>query len=449
MRPTPPEPGVLELPSYPLLSKADTVGGPELFILPHRKFPHVTLAAGFPLGRVHEPPHPRGFVDLAIELLKEGTHRRSGREIAETLDRYAVQYDQEVQPEYSLLSAACLPVHLETALALLAEMIQTPAFPESEFDILRNRWLSLLYAQRSDPSFLAAERIHAAYFGEHPYSRITIPPEDLQQLTAQDVRSFYATHFPSHGSFLLVAGDFDEDAVQTSVGRLFTDWNTRRGAEIDPPPPPPDKTVIHLVHRPGSVQAHLSLALPGLPVLDARRDALRLAVQGWGGGGSARLFLKLREERGLTYGVYSSQAAFSRAGYVEVTTDVHQEAAAEAVDLILSEAERLVSQPPQGEELERCRSELAGAYLRRLESVSNLGLLEAERILQRLPEDYFATYLERLRTTGPDDVASVLRELWTPLIPTIAVVGDRVVLEPQLQEMGPIVVYDTSGRRLA
>ncbi|GAB4231857.1 MAG: hypothetical protein Kow00109_04120 [Acidobacteriota bacterium] len=444
----PPPPRPLALPEYPDLRPAPPAR-PRLLFLPRTNLPEVTVILGLPRGRAHAPESAPGLVDVCIELLKEGTGRHSSREIAEFLDRYAIQLDQEVELEFSLLAVSCLPSFLDGALDLFAELLFEPTFPERETELLKQRWLSLLLAQRADPGFLAEERIAAERFPSHPYSRISLPPDWLQNVRPAELHEYYGLSFPPADSFFLVAGDFDEKELEARLLQHFEDWAERELSPLPPPPEFPSQPAVHLVHRPASVQAHVAVAFPGIAAADPRRDALELANRALGGGGSARLFLNLRERRGLTYGVYSQLRTHSLTGLWKIQTSVLAERAGEAVREILVEVRRLVEEPPQGEELERCRAELLGGYLRRLESTATLGWLEAVRILKGLPEDYYRGYVERIRSVTTGEIAAAAASLSADLQPLVAVVGDRATLEPQLSDLGPVLVYDTEGRRIA
>lgn len=448
MNTPPPAPRSLALPEYPALQPAGTTR-PRLFLLPRATLPEITLILGLPRGRAHAPDSGPGLVDVCIELLKEGTSHHSGREIAELLDRLAIQLDQEVELEFSLLAVSCLPHFGRQALGLFAELLFEPIFPERETELLKQRWLSLLLAQRSDPAFLAEERLAVELFPEHPYSRVSLPPDWLRDVRSADLRDYFAATFPPSGSFFLAAGDFHDEELVAQLRERFGEWPEREVSPLPSPPTFPSQPSVHLVHRPGSVQAHVAVAFPGIAAPDPRRDALELANRALGGGGSARLFLNLRERRGLTYGVYSQLRTYSQTGLWKVQTSVLAERAGEAVREILHEVRRLVEEPPQGEELERCRAELLGGYLRRLESTATLGWLEAVRILKGLPEDYYRGYVERIRSVAAADIAAAAAPLLAGRYPLIAAVGDRTTLEPQLADLGSVLVYDTEGRRIA
>ncbi|MEJ2083096.1 MAG: insulinase family protein, partial [Acidobacteriota bacterium] len=153
--------------------------------------PRVSVTVGLPVGRAHEPEVPRGLLQMSLQMLKEGTSSRSSRQIAEQLDRLAANFDSDLYMEHAGITLSCLKEHLASALEIFADLILRPAFPQEELDKLLTRWRSLLVAQRADPGFLANERLFLGLFPEHPYSRISVPPEHLKLIQRSTIRDFY------------------------------------------------------------------------------------------------------------------------------------------------------------------------------------------------------------------------------------------------------------------
>jgi zinc protease len=446
---TPPPPGRSRNIDYPAFPPITWDGDLELLCVSDSHLPRLTLCLALPFGRVGDPDDRRGLAQIAVEMLKEGTSSRTSRQIAEELDRLALDYETEVNMECALLSASFLEQHTERALAIFADMVRNPSFPEAELEKVKVRWGSLLMAQRSDPGFLANERCYAGLFSGHPYSKVSIPPQDLQAVDRDQLVSFHRSHFPGRPARLLFAGPIDPDRAARLAERYFHGWSP--GDAIEPAYPhlkPFTGPRVDLVDRPHSVQAKIVVGLRSPARRDPDYASLRVANQVLGGGASARLFLNLREQKGYTYGVYSSLRGYRESGVLAVGTSVRTENALEAIGEIVSEMGGIAGSPPRDEELDRCKAEIVGTFIRRMETPGSIGQMELTRRLNGLPSRYYSDFIPSVWMVSAEQVAEIASRWLRPERSTIVVVGDGRLLREGLATVGPVSVYDPTGRPL-
>jgi predicted Zn-dependent peptidase len=325
-------------------------------------------------------------------------------------------------------------------------MVLGATFPDDELEKVRVRWKSHLIAQRSQPEFLANERIFKTLYEKHPYSRISMTPEHLEHITRDSVENLYRSHFFPRGSYLLLAGPVDL-ATATDLGNRFLGgWVNREAASIPFPPPIVfDSHVICLIHRPHSVQSQLLVAGRTLPHGDRDSIALKVANQVLGGGASSRLFLNLREEKGYTYGAYSRLKSYRSDGLFLAGASVKIEVTLECIEETLQEMTQLHEKPPGEEELARCQQELIGSFIRQMETPASVGALELDRRIHGLPEDYYSTFIPKVRSIGRESVVGMAKRFFDPQRLLITVVADRNRVESELGQLGELRVYDTDG----
>lgn len=409
--------------------------------------PKVSIRAVFSMGRVHDPEVCIGRLQLTSDMLKEGTARYSSQSLADYLDRMALDLDFEVATEHSFVSITGMKDHVEAAVELLAEILQNPSFPEDELEKVKVRWKGLLISQRSDPGFLANERILYEIFGNHPYSRATISLEQLQAIQRSDLENGLAQIWGA-GCFLVFTGAVTiEDALRladSQFGKLHPE-TTPSSSDI---PLPERKRSAVLVCRPHSTQTRVAIGIRTIPRSDERFLTFRLANQVFGGGASSRLFLNLREDKGYTYGAYSAVRSHHQSGLLVAAASVNTESAIFSIEEILKEAELMSRQYPSEEELERSKAELAGAFIRRTETPTSVGSLEISRRLLGLPEDYYHTYIPQLQGLTGADVTKVSEDLLVASQMVIVAVSDRESLEKELHNFGELKVFDAEGNRL-
>ena len=156
----------------------------------------------------------------------------------------------------------------------------------------------------------------------------------------------------------------------------------------------------------------------------------------FGGTFTSRLNLNLRERNGFTYGVRSRFALRSRPGPFVVSTAVGSEVTAAAVGEIMTELDTLVASGVRAEEVEAARDFMAGVFPLRLETVGQVASRLTESVVYGLPDDYHATYRERIRGVTPEDADGAVRRYVRPGEAQIVVVGDASAVRQDVDALG-------------
>ena len=435
-------------PDYPSFDQAELDNGLKLLLLHDDRLPRFAVKLGFPLGRIHDPNDNLSLSSLVGDMLQEGSSRRTSRQIADELDQLAIETLTTVTMEHAVVSLLVLEKSLEKGLEIVSDFILRPTFPEAELEKMQVRWRSNLIAQRSDPAFLARERTHQALFADHPYRRISVPFAHLERTDRKALNRLHQQHFVPHGAYLVLAGPIRLNRMAALARRCFGPWSGsppgRRSAGLPEPPGP----LIQLVHRAHSVQSRISISGLAPSRSDPNLPAFRLANQIFGGSASARLFLNLREDKGYTYGAYSSLRSYRDAGVFIAAADVNSEVTLEAILETLSELERMGRTPVEPEELQCARATIGGHFIRQLEAASSVTTLEITRRLNGLPDDYYSQLIPRLESTEADQVVEAARRHFNSERLVITVVGDREQVEKGLSTLGPVEVFGSQGEKL-
>lgn len=445
-RSQPPPPATVKNIQYPAIPSRQLDNGLTLLVIEDRHLPKVSIRLACPVGRVGGPDDNLAVAELGPELVKEGTESRDSRQISESMDQWAIQFESEVFMEYTLFSMTVLEDQLNNGLDLLSDMVLHPVFPEAEVEKLKVRWRSNLVAQRSDPGFLANERTFHTLFAGHPYSRVSIPLSHLEQCGRDSIQDFHRRHIVPEGSFLVLAGAIGEERAWELARKFFGSWGGAAAAKVQFPAPPALKARrVSLVHRPHSVQARIMVGQHALPQGDPGVRTLKVANQVLGGGGSARLFLNLREDKGYTYGAYSVIRSYGRDGVFMALADVRTEVASQSIGEVLKELEGIRKSAPGEQEMARARAELTGSFIRQLQTPGRIASLELNRRLYRLPEDHYRNFIPDIQNISAESVLEISREVFDPEHALLTVVGDRALLEEPLSRLGTVEIYDVAG----
>jgi len=337
---------------------------------------------------------------------------------------------------------------LEAGLGLLAEVLTEASFPEDEFEKNRRRQIDTLAEQRSEPDFLARERLLDRLYRGHPYGRLTATEKGLRALTRDDVVAGAASRFSLGSATVLVAGASDPDRLVRAVERAFGGL-PRDGTPLPAvlPPAPIRDFSVHLVNRPGSVQTNLLFARPALTRRHPRYVRSLVANQSLGGGASSRLFHVLREERSLTYGAYSTLSPRVSAGHFGAAIDCRTEVTKDALEGLLGLIRDYAAEGPTAEEHARSVKNLLGTFVLARETPGAILQDEVTRLLHGLPDDEFATWRERVAAVTPDEAREAARDLFDPSVGVLAAVGDATAIRPVLERLGEVTLWDADGPR--
>lgn len=422
--------------------------GLQLVIVRDARLPIASFRLAFRGGDSSDPPEVPGLNDMMSHLLSEGTENRTSLQIAEQVERLGATLSASSASDYSAVAASSLSVYLDEILELMADVTLQPSFPQNEIDLARENTKQMLIQQRAQPNFLASERVAKVMFGEHPYARISPTPASLDAMTREAFIDFHRAAFAPNNAVMLVVGDVDPDEIAGKIENLFASWQPRTISDVTfPSLPQPTDRVAYLVDRPGSAQSNIVIANAGITRTSPDYFPMLVMHTILGANASSRLFMNLREEKGYTYGAYSSLDARRLAGSFRATAEVRTPVTGPSLREFFYELERIRSERVPDQELRNAKSYLAGVFPIRIETQDGLiDQLTAVKMFD-LPTDYLQTYRERVNAITAEDVLRIAQTHVTPDRAAIVIVGDAAEIENQVREYSSrIELYDTEGK---
>ena len=402
-------------------------------------------------GGISDSPDAIGGAQFTSSLLREGTRTRTSKQIAEQVDSLgaSLSANSGLSSITSTVSASGLVDNFDQILELFADVILNPTFPVDEFNKLKTRTLANLRQQRGNPGFLANEKLMKVMYGDHPASRVSLTPQDLDRLSPAVLQNFHATYYRPNNVFLTIVGDVRPAEVVAKLDKAFGAW--QRGdvpAQKYPAAGAIAASKIYLIHRPGSVQTNLRLANQSVERTDPDYYALQVMNLILGGGGSARLFLNLREDKGYTYGAYSSVSAFKYRGTVQANTEVRTDVTDGSMKELLYELKRIRDEKVPQDELDSAKRQIIGGFALQLEFPQSVISNVVTQKLYNLPADYWDNYPQMIGAITADDVQRVARKYIDLDHIQIVAVGDAQKIADVLKKYGTVEAYDTEGKPL-
>ncbi|WP_169972988.1 M16 family metallopeptidase [Tautonia rosea] len=424
--------------------------GAELWAIARRDLPVITASLAVPGGAGVVAPDRAGLASLTAAMLDEGTTTRSASDLAIEAESIATSLWASAGWDGSYIGLRCLTANLEKSLDLAIDILRHPTFPEAEWNRIQHQTLAALQARRDRAETLAALALLRTLYGEdHPYQ---VPADgtigSVEQLDREHLRQFHSDRYLPVGSAWIVAGDIDPEAIARQLDDRLGDWSGTAPEPIPPSAPPSaSRRRILLVDRPDAPQANVRVGQIGLHRrADDYLDAIVLN-QILGGQFSSRLNESLRERRGMTYGVRSAFDARRGAGPFTVSAAVQSDRAAEAVEEIVREIERLLGdRPPSDRELDDAKRSLLEGHARHFETPSDLVSRFASLFLHGLPADHHARFAERLDAVSLDSMARAASRRLRPegLVAVVVADADDVLGPLEALGWGPVERIDVS-----
>ncbi len=439
----------------PDVEQAQLAGGIELQLLPHRELPLARVDLIFRSGTASDPADREGLCDLTATMYNEGTKRRDKFALEQAFKALGTDFEVFSDLDCTVFSIECLASRLDESVALLAEVVLQPAFPQAEFDDLKQRRLVDIRREGESPDIVSAKVTRRVVYGDgHPYSKLGNGSlESVEALTVDELRRFAADHFTPGNAVVVAVGDLTLAAVQSSFDRHFEGWTGAAPptATIKDPAAPRGRTV-YLVDKPGDTQSTISVAHLGLVRTDPVWPKAHVANQMFGGSFSSRLNLNLREDKGYTYGVRSSFNECVGRGYMRLAGRVQAEVTAPALTEFIKELEGASGKRPfTASELDFAKDYIVLGYARQFESVGQLAYALQNQKVLGLPPDDFLRYPERVSSVDLATANRTAREVYHPNDIAIIVIGDLSKIEKPVRDLklGPVVRLDRDGRRIA
>lgn len=374
-------------------------------------------------GARYETDERAGIAHFLEHMLFKGTARRpSAQLVADTVERLGGRLNASTSRELTSYYSKVPSRHVETGLDLLADMLRGSLLDEAEIEREKGVILEEIAQGEDVPTMVGAHLLQRTIWGAHPLGRPVIGTrETVQAVTGEALRAYLATQYVPASLVVSIAGNIDPETMARHIAALFGDWPTAPAPQAVPAAYPAPGERAALSHHDG--QAHLYVAAPGLPLDHPDHMVFALLAELLGGGMSSRLFLEVRERRGLAYSVGASAATMSDHGLLAVHAGVAPAKAADALAVIVGELERLATEPVSADELERVKGHYEGTLLLALEDSYSVAARNARSIMQRgyarTPEESIAL----VEAVSADDVLRLAGELLRPEALRFTMVG--------------------------
>ncbi len=371
----------------------------------------------FDAGKWYEPIP--GLAHFTSILLDKGTSSTQSKKIAELLDYYGAQIEISSGYDFVSISLYGLKKFLREILPVFVEIISDPVFPEEELDLQKNIFLQNLEINEKKTSFLASRLIRKNVFGQnHPYGNY-VEKENVDVITTSELRGYFKSNFSAREVYLI--GSLVPKQIEWVIDQLSSLMLGSTYIKKDYTAQPGD--LIQHIPKSDSIQSSIRMGMRTINRIHNDYFYLLLLNHVLGGYFGSRLMKNIREEKGLTYGIYSSLNPFCNDCMFTIGADVDKANVELTVDEIKREIEALILRQVTKEELNVTRNHLLGGIqLEMANPFSTFDKIKNIR-LNQLGINYYNNLFIKIESVTPDELQSIAQQYLNTNNLTIVSVG--------------------------
>lgn len=406
-------------------TRSVTANGITVLFLEQHFIPTVEIHALVKVGSAQDPPDKAGLANLTASLLDEGTVTRTARQFAEQIDFVGGALEAHAAEDFTTASGRVLKKDADLGFALLADMLQHPAFHKQDFERVRAQILGEIISDDDDPGNVAMKAFHQLIFHGHPYSWPAHGTEEtLNKITAADVQQFHVKEYLPNQTILVIVGDLTQEQAATLVQNHFGSW---KKGPLSPyllkKPAPIERKMVQLIEK-DLTQSTIVLGHTGISRTNPDYYAVTVMNYILGAGGfSSRLMDSIRDKQGLAYGIMSHFDTRLMPGAFFINLQTRTDVTNQAITGVLTEVKGIRDTPVTDQELSEAKSFIIGSFPLRVDSSAKLANVLAQVEFYNLGLDYFTQYPKAIERVTKEDVLRVAKQYLNPQHYALVVVG--------------------------
>lgn len=448
-----PEPGPAPQVNFPDFQRTTLASGLKVILAERHAIPQIRLNLVLDAGYATDQSGLPGTASLAMNMLDEGTSRRSSLQISEELALLGARLNTGSNLDTSFVSMSTLKDKLDAALDIYADVILNPIFPETDFKRLQKLQIAKIQQEKSSPFAMALRVIpKLIYGGGHAYSNPFTGSgyeSSVAKLTRQDLVNFQQSWIKPNNATLVIVGDTTMDEIKPKLEKLFKGWTAGNIREKNVAAVTlMEKSAIYIMDKPDAPQ---SLVIAG-HIAPSSADVDRIAIETMnfilGGDFVSRINMNIRENKHWSYGAGSFLPGARGQQPFIVYAPVQADKTKETMFELKQELENIIGKKPiNNDEYSNAKNSQTLQLPGQWETMAAVEGSLLEIVQYGLADDYFKTYPIKVLQLKMEDLANAAKKVIHPQALTWVIVGARAMIEPKIRELGYSEIYliDTDG----
>jgi len=319
-------------------------------------------------GSRYETLEQNGIAHFLEHMFFKGAkHYKNTKEVSEAIDGVGGEFNAFTAKEYAGYYVKVAKQHVETSMNVLSDMMLNATFEKEEIEKERGVILEEYNMYQDTPMYQASWDFEKHLFGDHPMGRDQIGTKELiKSVTQEQFFDFQKKLYTPDNTVICLVGDFESEEGFQLLEKYFQFPNTKKQLEFEPLKLEKNKPEIHVINK-KTEQAHLVLGFPSISNKDPKKWAAKVLATALGGNMSSRMFLNIREAKGLCYYIHTDCDLFSDCGSFSTRAGVDTTRAQDAITAIENEYIKARKDGITQKELDKSKAYLLGKMLLRME----------------------------------------------------------------------------------
>jgi len=398
--------------------------GLRLITIPMPQVESVSVMVGVGAGSRYETKGVSGLFHFIEHMAFKGTKRRpTAFGISSEVDGVGGQFNAFTSKDFTGYWIKLASKHQELAFDILSDMLLNSLFKAKEIEREKGVIIEEINMREDDPRLRAAEAFIRLLYGDNPMGWDVIGEKKIvRQIKRKDFLQYINRLYFSKNMAVAVAGKINEDKVIKLAKQYFSGLRKSGKKRTKSIKLSQKRARTKLVYK-KTEQAHFCLGVPGYWYSHPDRFVKAVLSTILGRGMSSRLFIEIRERRGLAYYVFCGPDFYTDSGFLVVRAGVRLKEADEAVKVVLNEFQKLMESKVGQKELRKAKEFLKGRFILALEDSQNVASRYSGQILLekkiRTPEKT----MELFDKVTPEDIQRVAKDIFKPKNLNLAIIG--------------------------
>lgn len=338
-------------------------------------------------------------------MLSEGTKNRSGKQLIDALDFYGSYFQVKCNADDSVATLYCLNKHIETCLPIFFEALYLSVFPEKELSVVLSNSVQKLRVNENKTSFLAKKHFYEKAFGiNHPYT-VNYSEQDILATNREMLFSFFEQHYQNGIKYLIVSGLIEDKHIR-QIENEFNNWTFKSTpstitAQLN------TETGKFFYSKQDALQSSVKIGIPTINRKSEDYTRLLFFNMLFGGYFGSRLMKIIREEKGLTYGIYSVIESYFDTGCWQISTDINNELRDMGINEIYNELNKVKKEGFTDNEINTGKQYYLGSILRGIDGI--FGIADRNKLLidYHLDNNYYNNLVDTIKQISNKELIDV------------------------------------------
>jgi predicted Zn-dependent peptidase len=417
--------------------------GLTLYLMEQHEVPLIYASAVFPAGAVWDQDK-NGLAAFTADALLFGTKNYSKEKIEETFDFLGASINSYAGQESAEVSISFKKNDIDKLLPMFADVITNPAFPQSEFDKRKKRWLVELEQDKESPRRVIRSYFNKFLFDDNPYGNpVAGTIMSIKDLTVEELHAFFGMHYQISSAGLVLVGDFSIADMKTKVETLFPPAPKmellQMPYELSREIKPLDKNRLLLINKDDSRETTFLIGAHGVAWNNPDITKIQVINTVFGGRFTSWLNDELRVNAGLTYGAGSGFRNYKNSGTFVIRSFTATETTIEAIDLAVEVLERLHTQGIDEETLTSAKNYLKGQFPPKYETSGELADLLTTMHFYGLNNSYINDFEKNVDEMTVEKANEIIIKYFTKENLQFVLIGKADEIREKVKKYGEVI----------